>query len=331
MVNVTSTQVLNIGMFDHAFWLDFNFYKTAPAIMINKVAMTGQIPPPEQTLLPANSCYNLHAFVPLLRCSTANTTTYSQILEMIAKVDGIESPTLATGIPMKDLDNKTLSWSSGGKSGEIGYFAAVPFHPSPPNSSTKHPKAKTPLLPWLNSLPIGNDTTSVKLHPEMTLGQIWIAIANFSHGQSKMQFLNCQLYNTSLTFTVNLTNNVGAFTNIGKHWLTPVSTTSSRKASKNFSSFFVKLSSYIIGTVSKIHNGSQTNFQSDTNLLDTSLALTSQVDEMAKHMTYQSVWGPEKSSADHIRNISFPELVEEFALNSTLGALSDHLLWYVFL
>jgi hypothetical protein len=318
-------------MFDHAFWLDFNFYKSAPAIMINKVAMTGQIPPLEQALLPANTSYNLHAFVPLLRCSTANTTTYSQILEMIAKVGGIESPTLATGIPLKDLNNKTLSWSSGGKSGEIGYFATVPFHPPKPNSSTKHPKAKSSLLPWLNSLPIGNDTTNVKLHPGATLGQIWIAIANFSHGQTQMQFLNCQLYNTSLAFTVNFTNNVGAFTNIEKHWLDLVDTTSRRKASKNFSSFFVKLSSYIIGTVSNIHNGSQTNFQSDTNLLGSSLALTSQVDEMAKHMAYQSVWGHEKSSADHIRNISFLDLVEEFALNSTLGALSDRLLWYVFL
>jgi hypothetical protein len=75
------------------------------------------------------------------------------------------------------------------------------------------------LKPWWNSSQINND---VYIDLDGLAGEIWIAIPTVSSdtsNQTEMEFINCQLYNSSLTVNIEFINQVSNITVIENKWM----------------------------------------------------------------------------------------------------------------
>jgi hypothetical protein len=184
-----------------------------------------------------------------------------------------------------------------------------------------------------------------------------------SGNDSRIQTINCQLYNASVDLEISFTNHVGVFSNVTKKFLnriSPVTTLVSdvsgilnrtnKVASKlssaewSYLAFFRDASSYIVGVISRgtiydINNSSytpSTSWDSRTGfastdksrtILSTSLAFSSQIHDMMERMTAGTNSSKLYQASEDIRNISLSDIIEEFTLNSTLSILSSSMLW----
>jgi hypothetical protein len=95
---------------------------------------------------------------------------------------------------------------------------------------------------------------------------------------------------------------------------------------QTYAYFFMELAKYIEGMfVSTGMYGTSSDI-SEGNAINTSLAQGRQWREMASAM---SVYGQERGIAPDIRNTTFAEDIENFALNASLSSMSEPSLWYV--
>lgn len=221
-----NAEVFNIGISNSSLQPEF-IYRTREDIpgigassrlarIVGVFAMTGQRQDFQAPTSQANISYNLQAYVPLLRCSSANATAQSQIITLLMDVRDSIYP-FWDPLRSENINNQTFHWSINMRDGEnqahgdVGYFGAVPVaHYT--NSWPQNYK----IIPWWNS----SQTAITELYSLHR--KILIAILKDTAGHSNeilIEFINCQLYNSSLTFNVAFTNHVSNTTIIENKWM----------------------------------------------------------------------------------------------------------------
>jgi hypothetical protein len=277
-----------------------------------------------------NISYDLQAYTPLLRCNPANDTVQNRIVAMISNMtSGLQSPAPYAGQQGFFIDNETFHWyinmvdGENEASGDIGYFAAVPYYYDSRNETLDA------AIPWWNSSQTGS------LPTDNLPGQIWIAIATYPNNQTLMEFINCELYNVSLSFSVIFSNQVGSITNVDQQWINTVNpaypfleVSELSIVTNSYAAFFQDICSYLIGTVAWYNDTLDTHFQTAGQVLNTNLALVSQFHDMGQRIAAAANVSSQDSGSQGVRNISFSEEIEEFALNSSLSILNDPTLGY---
>ncbi|CAG8953251.1 hypothetical protein HYFRA_00003454 [Hymenoscyphus fraxineus] len=340
-VNVTEVEALNVALQNSefvSFYDPFGKYSTAQNFqkMVSGIAVTGDLPPlviPEN-LEPGNVTYQLNNYLPLLRCNPASEAVKTTFTNLLVETRGNDGPfpefnetNNATSLLALDehLDWSYFDASRGlNVTGGIGYFGVIPYNMLHDNSSSTAALWNTSQRSDIGSLD--------------TLGQIWIAIANYDGGKKEVEFINCELYNASLGLNVTFVNDVSTVQIDRREWLEPINLASMNTLGAppdllSYSIFFVEVCSYLMGTFgwSKVAaNGgnmsveSTADFVVHTNeLMSTNLIFHSQLNNMRSAI--MEIIGEEwlEYVPYDIQNISLSALVEEFALNSTLGALSN--------
>jgi hypothetical protein len=289
--------------------------------------MTGQRQDLQPPTSQANMSYDLQAYVPLLRCSTANATVQSQITTMLMNLTGSEGKTFSYPLTPKDFNNQTYHWEidmSDGEiqaKGDVGYFGVVPFSQRLGSSNNYT------LAPWWNN------TQSGKMELFLLYGEIWFAIPKAptpGNNATHMEFINCQLYNSSLKFKVDFTDHVSNTTIIENTPMNDIDTTGDALEFDAYFALFQEMSTFLIGSVSWWVDtlGAAYLFPS-ADILDTNLATSSQVYYMNQRIMEDADVQNQTYAAEQVRNISFARDIEDFALNSSLSLLSDVTLWYV--
>jgi hypothetical protein len=309
-----------------------------------------------------------------MRCSEGNDTIRDQLYAWL--MGNYTRPYIAQ-FPRNGFDPATFGWSgqaagvgkNAGKrsNGTVSYYAGVPYLYLPKatfNNTVTSGTAliykpsqgnQTSIVPWAGGSSDNDPQDIWGLN-----GQLWVAI---SGNDSRIQTINCQLYNASVDLEISFTNHVGVFSNVTKKFLnriSPVTTLVSdvsgilnrtnKVASKlssaewSYLAFFRDASSYIVGVISRgtiydINNSSytpSTSWDSRTGfastdksrtILSTSLAFSSQIHDMMERMTAGTNSSKLYQASEDIRNISLSDIIEEFTLNSTLSILSSSMLW----
>ncbi|OCL04471.1 hypothetical protein AOQ84DRAFT_367485 [Glonium stellatum] len=275
----------------------------------------------EPPSLQPNTSYDAQAYVPLMQCNTANISVQNQIIEMVAEAQGSDSPTGGYSAYNDDkfpLDKETFHWrinmTSGDMQaeGDLGYFAVVPFYEG-------------------NNISFWWNAAQTRTIPANTfLGQLWIAIAEYPNNQTQMQFVNCELYNASVSFTVNFTNHVPSINSIEKKWLNEVNLF--QKTNDNdlvyvlhsYSAYFQGICSYLFGSVSWYTDTlGALRFISIGETMNTNLAKSSQWYNMSQRIGTLAGSDGQVVGPENVRNSSLAEEIEGFALNSSLSIMND--------
>ncbi|CAG8978280.1 hypothetical protein HYALB_00010232 [Hymenoscyphus albidus] len=298
-VNVTEVEALNVALQDSefvSFYDPFGKYSTAQNFqkMVSGIAVTGDLPLlviPEN-LEPGNLTYQLNNYLPLLRCNPASEAVKITFTNLLAQTRGNDGPfpefnetNNATSLLALDehLDWSYFDASRGlNVTGGIGYFGVIPYN------MMLHDNSSSTAALWNTSQ--RSDVDSLD-----TLGQIWIAIANYDGGKKEVEFINCELYNASLGLNVTFVNDVSTVQIERREWLEPINLASMNTQGAppdllSYSIFFVEVCSYLMGTFgwSKVAaNGENTSVESTagfvvhTNeLMSTNLIFHSQLNDM---------------------------------------------------
>ncbi|CAG8955351.1 hypothetical protein HYFRA_00011335 [Hymenoscyphus fraxineus] len=322
--------VLNIGISDSSL---SEYYDAPLARIINGVATTGivgNVIPPRPASY-ANMSYEIQSYIPLLRCSEANSSVRSQILGTTKNAIGRESPFLVSSNLQESVSQNLqndLKWSYDAAhgdivirySGEIGYFSMIPVQRVPRGRNHSRVLSKT----------IWNSTELAYLK-YATLGEIWIGYANYfgsssnaPHAQRRVDYITCGLQNASVALGIAFTNHAASIT------VKNVTYISRETTNKPFSRFFkfvavnlIKPSAY--STRSSTHSSHQYRELVQSNIMMTSLALLEQVKIMDKTMKHHEKLKDLENlhKFDDAPNISLSEAIEGFSLNSSLSLLSN--------
>jgi hypothetical protein len=257
------------------------------------------------------------------------------------------------GIPLttKILNNQTFHWHDPPTncSGDIGYFGVVPVWES---TTTRELTTRVfSLQPWWNSTEFALEESEY-IQLMGLVGQVWIAVPTASSNvtsPSQMEFISCQLYNSSLTINVNFTDYVSTITVIKNIWMndldaSDLSASDFRddldteedpdlwKNNEMFSYFayFQTIGTHLIGSDSWWYAGNARYINADNiEMLNTYLATSSQVYYMDQKINAAAMRASNTDYMDKVRDISFVKDIEDLALNSILSLLSDVTLWYV--
>jgi hypothetical protein len=324
--------------------------------IIGAVAMSGQRENLQSPTLQPNASYTLQAYAPLLRCSSANATVQSQLITMLMDLSnfsnhasngfGAEGP-----LTPQDFNNETFHWDETpdlpGDSpddpdfahGDIGYFGVLPVWEVPyagPNNTDEGT-----LYPWWNSSQILSDPSIADYGLTSLEGEIWIAIPTTSSdnsSQTPMEFINCHLCNSSLTVNVEFINQVSNITVIENKWMNDLHSPPFEAVTYggynnctelySYFGYLYEIGTYLLGFESWWVDANGTPVTNeDAEILNTHLATSSQVYYMDNKIQLLSNKTTQTAAPDQVRNISFMQDIEDFALNSTLSLLSDTTLW----
>ncbi|KAF4632480.1 hypothetical protein G7Y89_g5644 [Cudoniella acicularis] len=204
--------------------------------VISAVAMSRQRESLQPPISQSNISYSLRAYAPLLRCSSANGTVQSQLISIMMTVGNFTNSnnpyTFGYRLTPQSLNNQTFHWDTTpnlpGKSpddpdyahDDIGYFGVLPIWENlrgGPNNTYE-----MTLQPWWNSSQVMTDL-NIAFYGFLSLaGDIWIAIPTArsdTGNQTQMEFINCQLYNSSLVVNVEFSNQVSNITVIEIKWM----------------------------------------------------------------------------------------------------------------
>lgn len=112
-------------------------------------------------------------------------------------------------------------------------------------------------------------------------GEIWFAVPKAptaGNNETKMDFVDCQLYNSSLRFRVDFTDHVSNITAVENQSMNDIDTTGDSLDFDPYFALFQEMSTFLIGSVSWwIDTLGAAYFYPNTELLDTNLATSSQV------------------------------------------------------
>jgi hypothetical protein len=318
--------------------------------VIGAVAETGQRLNFLQPSSQGNISYQIQAFVPLMRCDTANASTQAELVTDLIGVSQASGPFDINLAPV--LNSTSFYWIyentgnpeniSVNSLGNIGYFGVVPFMNGTLSNNVSS------LVPWwdssaISTVPVtglqGQFIAALQVNntppTTLTLPGTNVVIADSNY--TEMQFLSCQLYNASVKVQVNFTDGISNSTVLESTWIEDLDGSNFLNYSNSNQVFFQELSKYLIGVVSWTWNNFYllNQLYQDTGLLDTYMATGAQVYNMYKSIDYiyNSINGTSPSSADdlapnQIRNISLMQDIENFVLNCSLSMLSDSALWY---
>lgn len=256
----------------------------------------------------------------------------SYLLSFISNATGTDAPFL-NGIPESSINKTDLYWSVYKAEGDIGYFASVPYLYKSPNGTSW----------WKNRWNTTKDADKSKLEINTIEGQIWIAISNYNNTPKTTDYLNCELYNASLSFDVEFTNGQGRVANLTRALVNRASGTVFPGFPTNpYGGFFQGICEYLLGNVAAVSFknkalGTASDRRTNTKLMKTYLGLASQVQKMysqvGKNLTLYpvpSVSGEVEAidfEPGEIQNMTFADAVEELSLKASLGFLSSPSLW----
>ncbi|KAF2647353.1 hypothetical protein K491DRAFT_723503 [Lophiostoma macrostomum CBS 122681] len=231
-----------------------------------------------------NSSYRLEANVPSVKCTEDKTNQTRSALLNIPRTQYVWVTT-----------NDTFSWFSHegdeGPAGQFGYIAAM-------NG-----------LNW--------NTTEDNLGLSLSIGIL----------RPRETFLNCKLLNSTVSFTVQTQGGVGNIAEIETKSLPDSETCAGEDWSAqahfpcvSYLTFFHELSLQFLGFLSSRYNDTDsiTDDWSQGTATGTNLALGSQWLDMAKDISTSFQPSPGK-----VRNVTFAEDIENFALNASLSLLND--------
>jgi hypothetical protein len=325
-------EVFNIGISNSTLYPEFVYPQNvdlqaagaSPQLgrIVGEVAFTGRQQDLQPPVPQPNISYELQAFAPLVCCNSANSIAVSQIITMLMTLNG-SSPPFPYPFPSDSFDNQTFNWSvntsEGPAYGGVAYFAIVPVLQYFPDNPADE-------LAWWT----GAQGISMLSHLE---GQILVAILALTGGainEMKMEFISCQLYNSSLTVQVDFTNNVSSTTVVENKWMNDLYETDGTAISDAYFAFFQQISENVVGSVSWwVDSSGAPHYYPSLLLMNTNLGLSSQIYNMNQRIMKEINKGNQTYSEDSVRNISFAQNIEDFALNSSLSLLSDATLWYV--
>lgn len=279
--------------------------------IIGAVAYHGERLPFQLPSVQPNISYYMESIVPLVRCDAASITDQRRF-SLSIKNDTYQILTLnRTNDSMKWYATNSAS-AIGYWRGEIGYLALIEV--------------------------LGNPSTSAPQYPNHTyVDRILFAIQKnptTSDYKSDTEYLACELWNASLSFRVHARAGTPEITQITPYWLKRVSSASlanstiidGRLNTLSYLSYFNGLAQFMSGAVYWQTAGGNRS-RSEGRIGQTNLALGSQFYDMSLYMATMANLSGQIAGKDLVRNASFRDDVEAFALNVSLSFLNDPAMW----
>jgi hypothetical protein len=297
--------------------------------IIGQVAMGGEILGFQSPTRQPNATYRLQSYLPLLRCSPANSTEQSYFVTQINNT--ITSITKEAGIPNKNIqqafNHTTFQWTSNSSGhvvmqGEIGYFAGLPYLPQEANQSRL----------WTGTTSNENSefaSTRPASIDEM-LGDVLFAIPTYKDRQPQINIVSCEFYNASVSYTATFSNHSPTLSNITTQWLNSIDPMGHAPSDQlhsynSYGAYFYELASYIVGVVEFIDHPLDYEIVGD--VAATSLGLSSQFSEAYQRIITLAQVDAKAPTSSNVRNVSFSDMVQDYSLNASLSFLSDPALW----
>ena len=244
----------------------------------------------------------------MLKCAAANSTVHDDILRF-ANETRIGAVNNLTTDSLKWTNSKIPSY------GEIGYLGLL--YP-------RTLEASTPGLTWNNT--------------EQTTNEFAFAIQKSPTGvpyQSDTEYLSCELWNATVSYTVETRNTVVGIENV--HWELLNKFDPKRARVNNelypgigspaYSGYSIGLASYLLGYVAWHKDNTRISLASTGRLDTTSLSTGAQYYNMTRDMNQAIQVVNTLQNPSSVRDISFREDVEVFALNVSLSMINDASLW----
>ena len=263
-----------------------------------------------------NTSYETQNFLPSLKCDTADSTV---IEDVVKSVDG----DLFSGVT--NIQNRTadsLNWNGDQYRGEIGYLGLIyPRGLGYPN----------PSLTWNNNQSASTNHYVFAIQRRPT---------DLEH-LSDTEYLSCVLWNASVSYTVKTRNGIVGIEDIHQDFVNEfdpryaiVDTCrelpcSGGLGSPAYSGYSLALSSYLLGYVAWRQDDARSRYLSAGPIGTTALSTGEQFYNMTRNMNEASKTIGNIQSPSNVRNITFREDIEAFALNVSLSILNDASLWSV--
>lgn len=276
--------------------------------IVSAVAYSGGRLPFETPFSHLNTTYKTEAFLPVLNCTAANSTVRDDILRFA-------NETRVAAV--NNLTTDSIKWMNSDipSTGEIGYLGLS--YPKTLGESTSG-------LNWNNT--------------EQTTNEFAFAIQKRPTDiayQSDTEFLLCEVWNATVSYTVNTRNSIASIGNV--HWellnkFGPQSAIPSNElgpatGSPAYSGYTIGSASYLLGYVAWHRDNSRTKLDSTGPLDTTSLSTGSQIYNMTRNMNEAIQAVNTLQNPSSVRDISFHEDVEAFALNVSLSMINDASPW----
>jgi hypothetical protein len=249
-----------------------------------------------------NASYSLEANVPLVRCIEDDVSVQTELVEMFKSMPGMDVNTTFNfnGWEWRDCHiKKDCDY------GTLGYVAAMKYqtpmkYKTPPNLSYN--------TTGVVDTDLGKEFLVAIITPQST-------------------FLRCELYNSTLNFTVESQGGVASVVNVQRNYIEKMIVNCISNPCLSFLTFLRGLTDHIVGIIGTSSSISFNNrgFWIEGIVANTNLALGAQWRDM---VTYQNDSEYEAARApDFVRNTTFVEGLEDFALNASLSLLNDPSLW----
>jgi len=251
-----------------------------------------------------NMSYETEAFLPVLNCATANSTIRRDVLRFVNDTD-LANPINRTADSLKWLNDRVPM------SGEIGFLG----------------------LSW-PTWGSGWDWNNTQEDTSEFAFAIQRSSSDSPH-QSDTEYLLCEVWNATVAYTVRTRNGVVSIENIHRELLNKfeprlsiVPLNSGKGAgSPAYVGFSLGLASYLLGYVAWNQDNTRHRFFSTGSLGTSSLSTGSQFYNMNRNMNEAGLVISNLQNPSSVRNISFREDVEAFALNLSLSIINDASLW----
>lgn len=229
--------------------------------MVSKVAVSSQAlsPAPPVGVGSLDLSYNITSHVPLLRCSPVNATFKSELIELMLNATDLEGFPFPASMKIDNdgfspttfhLDEENLEWSyldSRDPSycrGEIGYFAAAPR-----------------IMPIAVASQPNDTSTQYQLaymqQRSIAASRLLFSIKNYAKSHRPVDFFDCQIHNSSLSFKVELVSGIGHIRDVKRQWLNQLEVglrncTASGFQSFPFNTVFDLVVNHVQGSVSNV-------------------------------------------------------------------------------
>jgi hypothetical protein len=299
--------------------------------IIGQVAMGGKILDFQSPTKQPNATYRLQSYLPLLRCSPANSTEQSYFLTQINST--IAWFTKEAAIVHKNVqqsfNHTTFQWTANSsghvvRQGEIGYFAGLPYLPQGANQSQL----------WTGATS-NEDSELASTRPasiDEMLGDVLFAIPTYRDRQPQIDIVSCEFYNASVSYAATFSNHAPTLSNITTQWLNsidPVEHAPSDQvdSSNSYGAYFYELALYIVGIVE--FSDHPLDYEIVGEVATTSLGLSSQFSDAYQRIITLAQVDAKAPTLSVLRNVSFSDTVQDYSLNASLGLLSDPALWSV--
>jgi hypothetical protein len=254
-----------------------------------------------------NTSYETEAFLPVLNCTTANSTVCDDIVRFVneTRVANVQNVT-----------TDSLKWMNSRipASGEIGFLGL------------SYPRTLEHYRSGLN----WNNTQQTTNEFAFTIQRSPTDIAY----QSDTEFLSCEVWNATVSYKVETRNRIVSIGSVRRELLNRFDPVKSMvkyddwpgNGSPACSGYTIGLAGYLLGYIGWTKD-MRTRLYSTGPLGATFLSTGAQYYNMNRNMNEAGLVVSTLQNPSSVRNISFREDVEAFALNVSLSMTNDDSLW----